>query len=615
MPAVVEPLDPARELPVDPGKEAVARFSVRNTGADVNNFMFHVLGEPNWWPTGVRVVGDAGGEKKTKDGPPKLDLGPNEKGEVEVIFRPPETSPPPAGLVPYGFLVCSHELKNGEPEEKVEVVQEGLLNVGRFHKRNAQLIPRTSRGRLVGRHRLAVDNFGNWPSTATFAAEDAENQLHVRFRPRKLVIEPGTVAFTRVKVKPRRKFLLGPPRAAPFKLFIEFAGDAAPGPAVAPAPPQEILPVEGLYMQRGIIPPLLLPIGALAAAAVILWALFKPQPNGTAAQLGPAQAAAQARADVLKAINTSHRDAVLARKQVARSANLAHQDAKQTRQQAAKAASVARQDAKQTQKAATGATKVAARARTKATRAAQQAAKALQAATPAFGGTPYGQPLALPSRCAPSCTSPQPLTPQAFPAQTLYVTDLLVGNPGSGKGTLTLTLGGRPLLVEPLASVTSLHLKPSTPIVLGKGQSLALRASCTGDPCAPSVYVSGFYPAKAPDPKGPSGAPMWRRLASACRPAPACATFTVPAKASSYQVTDVVFQNPAGDTGAVSLLRGKQPLLVEGLDKSRPGDLTIALAAPIALKAGEKLSLGVSCKNAAGRPCTPAVLLNGVLRM
>lgn len=46
MPAVVEAFDPEKELPVDPGKEAVARFGVRNTGDDVSNVTFRILGEP-----------------------------------------------------------------------------------------------------------------------------------------------------------------------------------------------------------------------------------------------------------------------------------------------------------------------------------------------------------------------------------------------------------------------------------------------------------------------------------------------------------------------------------------------------------------------------------------
>jgi len=306
---------------------------------------------------------------------------------------------------------------------------------------------------------------------------------------------------------------------------------------------------------------------------------------------------------------------VLARKQAARDASLGRKDAKLARKQAAAAAGVARKDAKQTQKQAATATAAATRAGTKSDRAVRAAGQALQAATPPFAGTPYAQQLALPSNCTPTCTSPQPFTAKPFPAQTFYVTDLLLGNPGNGTGILTLTLGGKPVLVQALASLTGLDLKPSTPLLVKGNQSLALKVSCQSGPCTPSVYFSGFYPAKPPDPRGPHGTPTSKRLSLPCQPTSTCALLTVPANAKSYELTDVIFQNPGGDTGTVTLSRGKQPLLVEGLDASKSGNLTISFAAPIVLKAGETLTLSVNCTNSGGRPCTPGALLNGVLKL
>jgi hypothetical protein len=583
MPAVVEALDSVKELPVEPGREAVARFRVRNTGNDVNNFTFRILGEPGrWGDSGIRVVGDSAGEHKITGKPadalPELDLLPNAKGDVEVTFRPPPSSDTPPGLVPYELLVCSHIAGNDEREEQVEAVQDGLLDVATFRNRDAQLLPRTSRGRFRGRHRLAVDNKGNSAATATFEAEDAENFLDVRFRPRKLVVEPGTAAFTKVRVRPRRLFLLGPPRAAPFKISVTFTSDAADD---APVPDGQIPPVDGLYMQRGVVPPLLLPLGVLVAAAVILWAIFRPQAQGTAAQLDPAQQAAatqaiankandiaaQSNALTRRAIKTAHADAVQARKQAA-------QAAAATRKQSAHAASTARKDA----------------------------GKALQAATPSFTGTPYAQRVV------------QPFTAQPFPAHAFYVTDVVLGNPGGGKGTVTLTLGGAPVLVEPLTGVNAAAVKLSTPLLVQRDQTLAVHTSCTQDPCTPSVFVSGFAPAKPPDSTGARGAPSWKRLSPSCSPRPACATLAVPPKARSFELTDVVFQNPAGDTGTITLSRGGRPLLVEGLDPSRAGDLALSFAAPIVLRPREKLTLTVGCRVRSGA-CTAGALLVGVLRL
>jgi cytoskeletal protein RodZ len=615
MPALVEPVDPGKELPVEPGKEAVARFSVRNTGDDVNNFTFRILGEPSRWHTGIRVVGDPRGERQTEDGPPVLDLLPNENGEVEVTFRPPTASDTAAGLVPYGLLVCSYATRDDKPEEEVEAVEAGLLNVARFHRFVAQLLPRTSRGRFSGKHRLAVDNYGNSPATASFLAEDAENLLEVRFSPKTLLVEPGTAGFTKVKLKPRRKFLLGPPRAAPFKIFVAFERGTVKGETVPIESGEQVPPVDGLYMQRSVLPPLLLPIAALVIAGVILWAIFRPQPEVTAGQLAAAQQAADANALTEKSINVAHQDAVAARKQAARQAALARKDAQQTQQQVAQAASAAQEDAEQMQQQAAKATSAAAAAGATANNAARTAAKALQAATPPFAGTPFGQQLALPADCTPSCTSPQPFTAQPFAAQTFYVTDVRVGNPGNGKGTLTLTLGGKPVLIEPLANVTGANVKPSTPLLVQGGEALAARVSCAEGPCTPSVFVSGFHPAKPPDPTGPNGKPTWKRLSRSCQPPSTCAVMTVPAAATSYELTDVIFQNPAGDAGTITLSRGARPLLVEGLDPSSAGALPITFAAPIVLMAREKLTLTVRCSNSGGRSCTPGALLIGVLKL
>jgi hypothetical protein len=607
MPAVVEPLVPETELPVDPGKEAVARFSVRNTGDDVDNFTFRVIGEPaRWTKTGIRVVGGADGERLAGEAAPELDLLPDARGEVEVFFRPPDedhTVPAP-GLVPYGLLVSAYELD--ERQQRVQTVaalEEGLLNVGRFHKRSAALLPRTSRGRRSGTHRLAVDNYGNTTATATLAAEDAENLLEVTFSPRVLVIPPDQVGFTKVKVRPRRKFLLGPPRAAPFKVHVTFAADPGDTPAVTAA--GQIPPVDGLHMQRSIIPVVMLPIAALVAAGVILWAIFKPRVEPLAPQVTQAQQAAAAQQVAVNGNTIARR----ANRLTARAINTAHHDAAAAQKQAKDAAQQAQENAQKTQQQATKATNAATNAGAQASKATSTANKALQAATPPFGGTPFAQPLALPPGCSSSCATPQPLTAQPFPAQTFYVSDVVVGNPGTGKGTLTLTLGGKPVLVEPIASGSTADFKPVTPLLVQGDKSLAARVSCSQGPCTPSVFVSGFAPAKAPVASGPNGTPSSTRLTRST------ATFNVPAKAASYSLTDVVFQNPAGDTGTVTLARGGQPLFAQGLVASEPGDVPISLTAPVVLKAGEKLTLKVSCKNPGGKACTPGALLVGVLKL
>jgi hypothetical protein len=164
--------------------------------------------------------------------------------------------------------------------------------------------------------------------------------------------------------------------------------------------------------------------------------------------------------------------------------------------------------------------------------------------------------------------------------------------------------------------LTSLDLKLSTPLLLSGNKRLALKVTCDEGPnCTPSVYVSGFAPVKPPNPSGPDGTPEEISLELKC-PKNCSFPVPVPADRESYALTDVILQNPAGDTdtGAVTLKRDGVPLFVEGLDAfDQSDDLPISFAAPITLLAGQSLTLTVQCTG--GSPCTPRALLNGVLKL
>ena len=178
---------------------------------------------------------------------------------------------------------------------------------------------------------------------------------------------------------------------------------------------------------------------------------------------------------------------------------------------------------------------------------------------------------------------------------------------------MRLTLNGKPLLVDGLDSFRTLHHTPLTPLLLSGGQTLALAVACAntaGKPCTPSAYVGGFSPPKPPDPTGLNGAPESLRLDLRCPPTCTAST-TVPSGATAVELTDILFQNPANDTGTVTFAAAGKTILVVGLDSFR--DLPVALAAPIALAKGAKVTLSVACTRPTGTPCTPGLLLGGVL--
>lgn len=89
--------------------------------------------------------------------------------------------------------------------------------------------------------------------------------------------------------------------------------------------------------------------------------------------------------------------------------------------------------------------------------------------------------------------------------------------------------------------------------------------------------------------------------------------FTVPAD-QVFSLTDVLFQNPNGDSGTVTLRRGGDVLFVERLENFR--DLDQHFVAPVAVTGGQSLTLVIGCEapGLGADDCTPAVLLSGFLR-
>ena len=84
-------------------------------------------------------------------------------------------------------------------------------------------------------------------------------------------------------------------------------------------------------------------------------------------------------------------------------------------------------------------------------------------------------------------------------------------------------------------------------------------------------------------------------------------TYEVPA-GSTLQVTDIVLQNPGGDSGSLQIRRNGTALLVVELANFR--DLDYHFVAPIVFTAGQKLELSAECTAGA---CTPGAYFAGYL--
>src|SRR5580693_934322 len=150
--AVLSPIS----LSVDPGAEATAVVTIRNTGAVVDHFHVQVLGDAARWATAT---------------PETLPLFPDAEGQVTISFRPARVSAARAGSTPFGVKVTS------EVDPSDSSVEEGTLEIGAFTELTGELVPVISHGSRTGRHQLACDNRGNIPLTLAFGGVDPEEAL------------------------------------------------------------------------------------------------------------------------------------------------------------------------------------------------------------------------------------------------------------------------------------------------------------------------------------------------------------------------------------------------------------------------------------------------------
>ncbi len=84
-------------------------------------------------------------------------------------------------------------------------------------------------------------------------------------------------------------------------------------------------------------------------------------------------------------------------------------------------------------------------------------------------------------------------------------------------------------------------------------------------------------------------------------------------KKDGFELTDVVFENPDGDAGTVSLMRGSSVVLFENLSNFR--DLDFHFVSPVSFPAGTPVTLSATCANptTAKLACQPAAYLGGYL--
>lgn len=434
-------LDSAR-VELSPGTEAVVPLQIRNTGDVVEGYRIEVLGVPAAWTTVEPAVIEG--------------LYPGTTTTATVRFAPPRSAAVPAGTLDFGIRVV--------PFEHVDetVVPEGVVEVLPFLDTTAELLPRTTHGRNGGRHRVALDNRGNVPVTVSLTAADDKGALDFRVRPQIVSVDPGTVEFAEVRVKPEKRLWRGPDVTIPFTVT---------------AAAENTTPVllDGAHVQVATIPKwflkALLALLVLAALLALLWfTLLKPV--------------------IASAAKSSVEDEVA---------------------QAQEAAAAAQEAASAAQQSSTGAGQAAAAAQEQV---AQMEELTQNLLPPTEILTPTVQRMTV--QTGPSAT-PVEADPFVVPAGgTFRLTDLVLNNPQGDFGRLVLTQtppDGDPVVLFDVALENfrdnDFHFQ--TPIVLASGTELTMSVLCrtpgvpqnqTPPPteCDDALVFSGQLAAPAPPP-------------------------------------------------------------------------------------------------------------------
>jgi hypothetical protein len=190
-------------------------MTVRNTGTVVDRFNFEALGTGAPWVTFA---------------PSTLSLFPEASGTVNVVLAPPRDPTVLAGSTALGIRVASSEDPAGS------VVEEATVNIGAFSDITLELIPRVTRGRILGRAQLAVDNRSNCTYRAELSGSDPQGQLGFSFKPPIVDVAPGMANFVKVGIRPSRRFWKGPEKTVPFRLTLTNDPVAIPSKGPTPAP-------------------------------------------------------------------------------------------------------------------------------------------------------------------------------------------------------------------------------------------------------------------------------------------------------------------------------------------------------------------------------------------
>lgn len=431
-------------IEAEPGAETAFSFHVENTGMVVDSILLDVLGDAREWASAESA---------------QLNLLPGTSEQARIVFRPPRSSSLSAGEVPFAIRAMSTEDPDGS------AIEEGIVRVGVFTELAVELVPKTASGRRLARQKLIVENRGNEQDNVTVSAEDPDVALSFRVKPEAATVLPGTATFIKVRSAPRKRFLKGPSKALPFQVAV-LPERAAPAT------------VDGVMLQRQMMPEWLLPALAITAAAaavlVALWfTVLKPTVQSAATQ----------------AVNQQTKQLTASAKKADKAASQASHAAKQAN--AAAVAAGGGNPAGNTKKGAASPKGGAKSGNAKSGKSGNgKSGNASAATSPASGYLQANARPASGSATASFVTYPYPIAK----GSTLHVSDMVLENPVGDNGLLQIRAGASVLFEFGLANFRSLDYHFVQALQFTPAAPLTLAVQCAnpnGKACTAALSFSG----------------------------------------------------------------------------------------------------------------------------
>jgi predicted component of type VI protein secretion system len=179
-------------------------LTVHNRGSVVDDFALRVEGLPAEWVSLNQS---------------RVSLVPAARGEVLLTLRPPRSATAAAGE--HVFFVVATSRERG-----AEARAQATLSLLPFEGLEFAIQPTRS----TGSFRARLMNTGNAPAMVTLSGRDAEDRLEFTLGEAQVELPPGVERTLPVRVKDKRRGLLGTDEVLPFKLEAR-AGNAAPAAA------------------------------------------------------------------------------------------------------------------------------------------------------------------------------------------------------------------------------------------------------------------------------------------------------------------------------------------------------------------------------------------------